>query len=199
MNEIFNSVLIQALYYGIWGTLCLFFVGAFQRGFFINYFKVRTSFGRLVMVKIRSPLRDYFCRGEVIEGFLVYKIKRGFRDYETIRLNIPQDINPFYKCMSVAWCDVDDEKHAIVRTDYSVVSGFDAVKHDSLHTRALMKPTIASGQEKIMMVMIVVCIIVSLVACYLAYLSYANASALNLGMPDMLRNLAGTVTGGQTI
>jgi len=199
MNEIFQSVMIQALYYGLWGTLCLFFVGAFQRGFFVNYFKVRTSFGRLVMVKIRSPLRDYFARAEVIEGFIVYKIKRGFRDFETIRLNIPQDINPFYRCMSVAWCDVDDEKHAIVRTDYSVVSGFDAVKHDSLHTRALMKPTIASGQEKIMMVLIVVAIILGFIACYLSYLGYANASALKLEMPGLLRNLAGTVVGGGTI
>jgi len=199
MNEIFSSVMIQALYYGLWGAMCLFFVGAFMRGFFVNYFKVRTSFGKLVMVKVRSPLRDYFCRGEVIEGFLVYKIKRGFRDFDTIRLNIPQDINPFYKCMSVAWVDVDDEKHAIVRTDYSAVAGYDAVKNNNLHTRALMKPTIASGQEKIMMVLIVVAIILGFIACYLAYLGYANASALRLEMPGLLRNLAGTVVGGGTI
>jgi len=199
MNEIFQSVMIQALYYGLWGTLCLFFVGAFQRGFFVNYFKVRTSFGRLVMVKIRSPLRDYFARGEVAEGFLVYKIKRGFRDYDTIRLNIPQDINPFYKCMSVAWCDVDDEKHAIVRTDYSAVSGYDAVKNNNLHTRALMKPTIASGQEKIMLFLIIVVGLLCLVSCYFAYMSNANVTALMEGLPAMLKNMAGTVTGGQTI
>ena len=199
MNEIFSSVMIQALYYGLWGTLCLFFVGAFMRGFFVNYFRVRTSFGKLVMVKVRSPLRDYFCRGEVIEGFLVYKVKRGFRDFDTIRLNIPQDINPFYKCMSVAWCDVDDEKHAIVRTDYSAVSGYDAVKNNDLHTRALMKPSIASGQEKIMMALIIVAIILGLIACYLSYLGYANASALKIEMPGMLRSLAGTVVGGGTI
>lgn len=79
MNEIFESVLIQALYYGVWGFICIMFIAVLQRGFFYNYLKVRTSFGREVMVKIRSPLRDYFARGEVTEGFLVYKIKRGFR------------------------------------------------------------------------------------------------------------------------
>jgi len=199
MNEIFNSIMVQALYYGVWGILVICFIGAFQRGFFINYFKVRTSFGKLVMVKVRSPLRDYFCRGEVVEGFLIYKIKRGWKEVDTIRLNIPQDINPFYKCMSVAWCDVDDEKHAITKTNYSPVSGYDAVKNNNLHTRALMKPTIASGQEKIMMVLIIIAIVGVLVACYLSYLSYANASALKIELPGMLRSLAGTVTGGQTI
>lgn len=199
MNEIFESVLIQALYYGVWGFICIMFIAVLQRGFFYNYLKVRTSFGRLVMVKIRSPLRDYFARGEVIEGFLVYKIKRGFRDYDTIRLNIPQNGQVFYKCMSVAWCDVDDEKHAICQTDYTVVSGYDAVKNNNLHTRALMKPTIASGQEKLMLFLIVVVGLLALVSCYFAYMSNANVSALMEGLPAMLKNMAGTVTGGVTI
>jgi len=198
MNEIFSSVLVQALYYGLWGTLCVFFVGAFQRGFFVNYFKVRTSFGKLVMVKIRSPLRDYFCRGWVEEGFLVYKVKKGFRDYDTIRLNLPQG-KVFYKCMSVAWIDVDDEKHAICQTDYSVVSGYDAVKNNNLHTRALMKPSITVGQEKLILVLIVVVGLIALGALYMAYMSYANIQSLNIALPDMLKNLAGTVTGGKTL
>lgn len=199
MNEIFESVLIQALYYGVWGFICIMFVAVLQRGFFYNYLKVRTSWGRLVMVKIRSPLRDYFARGEVIEGFLVYKIKRGFRDYDTIRLNIPQNGQVFYKCMSVAWCDVDDEKHAICQTDYTVVSGYDAVKNNNLHTRALMKPTIASGQEKLMLFLIIVVGLLALISCYFAYMSNANATALMEGLPAMLKNMAGTVTGGVTI
>lgn len=199
MNEIFQSVLIQALYYGLWGFICILFVGVFQRGFFINYFKVRTSFGKLVMVKIRSPLRDYFARGEVIEGFLVYKVKRGWRDYDTIRLNIPKKINPFYRCMSVMWIDVDDEKHAICETNYEVVSGFDAVKHSDLLTRALMKPSIASGHEKLLLFLIVVVGLLCLVSCYFAYMSNANVTALMEGLPSMLKNMAGTVTGGTTI
>lgn len=198
-NQIFNMVLLQAMYYGLWGILCIFFVGAFQRGFFVNYFKVRTSFGRLVMVKIRSPLRDYFARGYVEEGFLIYQIKRGWRDHDTIRLNIPQDINPFYKCMSVAWCDVDDEKHAICRTDYSTVCGYDAVKNNNLHTRALMKPTIASGTEKILLVLVIVAILIGLGALYMSYSSYAGIGELHRAMPGMLQNMAGTVMGGQTI
>lgn len=199
MSEIFNLVMLQALYYGLVMVLTIFFIGAFLRGFFVNYFKVRTSFGKYVMVKVRSPLRDYFAKGWVEEGFLIYKIKRGFRDYDTIRLNIPDDINPFYKCLSVAWVDVDDDRHAICRADYSTVTGYDAVKNGQLHTRALMKPTIASGQEKIMMVLIVVAILIGLGALYMAYQSYAGVTTLQQSLPAMLKNLAGTVTGGRTI
>jgi len=199
MSDVFNMILLQALYYGLWGGLCIFFVGAFQRGFFSNYFKVRTSFGKLVMVKVRSPLRDYFARGHVEEGFLIYKIKRGWRDFDTIRLNIPDDINPFYKCMSVAWVDVDDDRHAICRADYSTVSGYDAVKNGQLHTRALMKPTIASGQEKIMMILIIVAILIGLGALYMSYSSYKGVTVLAQNLPGMLKSLAGTVVGGQTI
>jgi len=199
MNEVFSSVMFQALYYGVWGALILFFVGAFQRGFFINYFKVRTSFGRLVLVKIRTPLRDYFARGWVEEGFLVYKIKTGFREYDTIRLNIKPGSKPFYKCMSVAWVDVDDEKHAIAETNYNAVTGFDAIKHSQLLTRALQRPTIASGQEKLMMILIVVVGLIALGSLYMAYMSYANVQALNVALPELFRNLAGTVTGGRTL
>lgn len=101
--------------------------------------------------------------------------------------------------MSVAWCDVDDEKHAICQTDYTVVSGYDAVKNNNLHTRALTKPTIASGQEKLMMFLIVVVGLLALISCYFAYMSNANVTALIQGLPAMLKNMAGTVTGGGVI
>jgi len=199
VSSVFSLVMLQAFYYGLVMVTTIFFCGAFLRGFFINYFKVRTSFGKLVMVKVRSPLRDYFARGEVQEGFLIYKIKQGFRTYDTIRLNIPTSSNVFYKCLSVAWVDVDDEKHAICKTDYSTVSGYDAVKNNNLHTRALMKPSIATGQEKLLLFII---IIVGLIALASAYLSYANSSALRdltANLPTMLKGLSGTIRGGPIV
>lgn len=199
MTSFFDMVLLQTFYYGAVAVLTLFFCGAFMRGFFVDYFKVRTSFGKLVMVKIRTPLRDYFAKGEVKEGFLIYKLKTGFRKYDVIRLNIPKDVNPFYKCMSVNWVDVDDEKNAITNTQYSTVKGFDAVKHNNLLTRALMKPQIASGQEKIMLFLIVVTLILSLASAYLAYSGYAGVQTLQQNLPGMIKNLAGTVTGGGVI
>ena len=194
MTGAFGLVMLQALYYGIVGVLTLFFCGVFLRGFFVNYFKVRTSFGKLVMVKVRSPLRDYFARGWVEEGFLVYKHNK-----DVIRLNIPQDVNPFYKCIAVTWVDVDDEKLAIAKTNYSTVTGYDAVKNNNLHTRALMRPNIVSGKEKLLLFLVVIVGVIALAGVYMAYNSYAGVTQLQADLPGLLKNLAGTVTGGRTI
>jgi hypothetical protein len=199
MVSLFGQVMLQALYYGIIMVLTLFFCGAFQRGFFVNYFKVRTSFGKYVMVKCRSPLRDYFRKGWVEEGFLVYQNKKGFMDKDTIRLNIPENSRAFYRCLNVVWIDVDTERHAICQTDYTTVSGYDAVKNNNLHTRALMRPTISSNQEKILMLLIIVVGILAIIGIYFGYSSLKSINLLNADLPNLLKGLHGTVVGGQTV
>jgi len=198
-QTLFGAVLIQTLYYGIVMTLTIMGFGLFLRGFFTTYFKVRTSFGKYVLVKVRSSLRDYFVKGWVEEGFLIYKLKRGFMDYDTIRINIPQNAKVFYRCMSVMWIDVDDEKHAICQTDYTAVTGYDAIKNNNLHTRALMRPTIASTNEKILMVLIVVVGIIAILGVYFGYANYKSMHDLALNLPNMLKGLHGTVVGGQAV
>lgn len=198
MSSVGSMVLLQAMYYGIVMVFTLAFCGVLQRGFFWKYIKVRTSFGRLVMVKVRSPLRDYFEIGEVEEGFLIYKHKIE-KEKCTIRLNIPQNISPFYKAMSITWVDVDDEKHAISTTDYSAVTGYDAVKNDNLHVRALMRPSLVDGKQKIMMLLIIGAILVGVLATYMGYVSYKETMALKQALPGMLNALKGTVVGGPMI
>lgn len=190
-ETLFGAVMIQAGSYGLVGLFTIFLCGALQRGFFWNYVKVRTSFGRLVMVKVRSPLRDYFARGWVDEGFLIYKHNK-----ETIRISIPQNEKVFYKAIAVTWIDVDDENHAICKCDYTTVSGYDAVKNNHLHTRALMRPSINSNREKIVLALLVIIGIISLGALALSYSGYAEVIDLKQNLPAMLKNLAGTVIGG---
>lgn len=60
-----NDLLIQT---GAYAALMVFTILGFSfflRGFFWKYFKVRTSFGKNVMVKVRTPLRDYYAVGWV--------------------------------------------------------------------------------------------------------------------------------------
>lgn len=200
MTNAFNMIMIQTGYYAVVAVGILFFVGAFQRGFFTKYFKVRTSFGKYVLVKIRSPLRDYFAVGRVEEGFLMYDVKKSWKEKDIIRLNIPQKgPSPFYKCMAVTWCDVDDEKHAICQTDYSVVEGYDAIKNNNLHQRALMRPSITSGYEKIMMFCLVMLIFAVVI---LAIMTWKNGQAvlsLKQSIPGIIQNMRGTVVGGPVI
>lgn len=200
MAGAFGMVMVQAGYYGIVLVLTLFFVGAFQRGFFINYFKVRISFGKYVMVKVRSPLRDYFKKGWVEEGFLIYEIRRSWKEKDTIRLNIPKKgPSPFYKCMSVVWVDVDDERHAICQTDYSTATGYDAIKNNNLHQRALMRPSITTGYEKIMMFLLVVLVLAVVIDCFIGWGAYKQAILLKQQLPGIIQGMRGTVVGGGVI
>ena len=185
-----NPVFVQAFVYGVvlLGTILL--CGAFQRGFFWKYAKVRTSFGKYLMVKIRTPLRDYFAVGEVVEGYLVYKLKK-----DTIRYSINDHDKVFYRCLSVTWVDVNEEKHCLVKTDFSVVSGFDAPKFESLNVRALMRPTEKSLKEKIILFLLVLVLIGVLIAIFMAI---KNASAVNnlaTSIPSWLENMRGAVSG----
>lgn len=194
-SEVFHAVMVQTGYYATVMILTAFFIGAWQRGFFLTYFKVRFSWGKYVMVKVRSPLRDYFMKGWVEEGFLLYEIKRSWREKDIIRLNIPKKgPSPFYKCMSVTWVDVDDEKHAICQTDYSTVTGYDAIKNNNLHQRALMRPSLTNGMEKMMMAGIVICAILAGLALIIAW---KNGQAIGLLQGAIKTALSkGTVIGG---
>lgn len=194
-SEAFHAVMVQTGYYACVMVLTAFFIGAWQRGFFLTYFKVRFSWGKYVMVKVRSPLRDYFMKGWVDEGFLMYEIKRSWKEKDIIRLNIPKKgPSPFYKCMSVTWVDVDDEKHAICQTDYSTVTGYDAIKNNNLHQRALMRPSLTNGMEKMMMAGIVICAILAGLALMIAWKNGQAIGLLQQGIKAVLQK--GTVIGG---
>lgn len=200
MTSGFQMIMLQTGYYALVMFGTLFFVGAFMRGFFTTYFKVRTSFGKFVMVKVRSPLRDSFKKGWVEEGFLLYEVKRSWKEKDIIRLNLPQKgPSPFYKAIAVTWIDVDDEKHAICQTDYSTVEGYDAIKNNNLHQRALMRPSITSGYEKIMMFCLVILIIAVVFNCIITWNTGQNIVALQQSIPGIIEGMRGTVVGGAGI
>lgn len=189
-----HPVFVQAFYYGIVliGTLAL--TGVFQRGFFWKYARVRLSFGKYLMIRIRTPLRVYYAVGEVVEGFLVYKLRK-----ETVRYSLNNDDKVFYRSMAVTWVDIDEEKHALIKTDYSAVTGFDAQKFESLNVRALMKPAEKSLKEKLilfLLVLVVVGVIVAIV------IGLRNANAINnlaAAIPGWFENMRGSVQGVQGV
>ena len=152
----------------------IFGMATLFRGFFWKYIKVRTSFGKNVLVKIRTPLRDFYAVGWVEENFLCYK----FQDF-IIRIAINTQDKIFYRSMAINWIDVDEEKNAVCKVDYSAVAGFDAKKHSDLLTRALMRPTISSGKEKIILVCVILTLILAGAAAYLSYNSYAVTQTLS--------------------
>ena len=124
-------------------------------GLLAPYLKVKTSRGRLILVKVKTITQDYYKPGKIDKGFLIYKD----RQKDERRIGIPLDKVVIYRSMGVNVIDVDDEKNAINCIDYTAVSGFDAVKYNDLYLRALYKPSLFDKKEKYMMAILVIILI----------------------------------------
>lgn len=178
-----HPVFVQAFYYSIVMLLTIFFASLLQKGFFFKYMRVKLSFGRLIMVKIRAVNRDYFMVGNIEEGFLVYKIKISGKKFRK-RIRVPGN-DYFYKAIGVSWIDVDDEKNAICKPDYSVVSGYDAAKYDNLLQRAMTRPSVADRKEQIMILLIIVSLLVIIASVYLSYKNSTNIDIIKAQVNSM--------------
>lgn len=190
-----HPILIQTAAYGGVIIFTILSMAIMFRGYFWIYIKVRTSFGKYLMVKIRSTMRDYFTKGWVEDGFLIYKAM----DKTLIRIALDKHKKVVYRCLSVNWIDVDDETHSICTVDYSAVNGFDSKKFSDLLTRALMRPAISSGQEKIMLIACIGALIAAGIAAYLSYLSYADTQLIIKQLPSMLNAAVNTIKIGTTV
>lgn len=178
----FNEILIQTAYYFVVMLLTFFIVGLIQKGFFIPFLRVKISFGKFVLVKIKAINRDYYRVGRIEEGFLLYKSDGGMK-----RLSIP-DSSYFYPSVGVRWIDVEEEKNAVMKPDYSTISGFDAIKYNNLYTRALTSPGLNDNKEKIM----IACFIAILIGfAILGFLIYKNGMVIE----EMKALLSSTVKG----
>ena len=172
----------SSIYYLLTMLITVTFISFFQRGFFWKYWKVRTSFGKHVLVKIRNPLTDYFEVGWVENGCLCYKHKKVVH-----RIDMVEGTQYFYRGMAVGWVDVDDEKNAIAKSDYSVVPGFDTEKFENLLIRALTRPSLTSKKDLIMIICLVVIVLCSFASLFLLYRVYQMDQAMLQNLPGMIR------------
>lgn len=208
-----NALIWQWVQYAIAMLLTFFGVALIQRGFFLKYLKVRASMGRLVLVKVRSRLRDYFECGWVDGPFLIWKHGKATNhlflqtgkivpesEVAAVRAGAPavRDRDYFYRAIGVSWIDVDEEKGAAAKTDYSAVTGHDMEAEDNMLKRALTRPAQLSKIEKIIMFCLIIMALVLIFTAYHAYKSYQlekqTLQAIGL-LGDALKG-AGTVTPG---
>lgn len=153
--------------------LPLFFIaGVWLRGFFTPFLKVKASAGRLVLVRVRSQLRDYFKSGEVIDGTLKFKSANG----HSRTLNIP-DYPVFYKAYNVTCIDVDEKKNAIFMLDAKAISGYDAEKYDDLILRALLKPALNNKKLIIIIALLALLIVLAFAIIGLQFQTYKIVGA----------------------
>lgn len=169
----FTDIILQAGYYFAVMLITVFIIALFLKGFFVPYLKVRLSFGQLVMVKIRAVNRDYYRVGRIDENDLVYKASK----YDEKRINI-LDNTVFYRSLSVAWIDVEEQTNNIILPDSTIVPGFDAVKYNNLFVRALTRPGLDDQKDKIIMGAIILMIILVAVIGFMIYRQGTQIEAL---------------------
>ena len=190
---LFTQILLQTLYYAIVMVLAVMVMALMLKGFFWKYIKVRLSFGRLVLIKIRGINRDYYAYGEIEEGFLVYTDK--VRKKKEKRISIG-DNSYFYKTLGVSMVDVNAETNAVCKPDYSSVTGFDAVKYNNLYTRALYSPQISDNKDKIIMVLLILILLGTFGAIYIGYTAYQNTAVLQQMVNELMSKMPTNVGGG---
>jgi len=190
-----TEVLLQTLYYAVVMGLAIFFISFILRGFFWKFLKVKISFGRLILVKIRGINRDYFAVGEIEENFLVYKDPMLKKQEK--RINI-KDNKAFYKVLGITAIDVDNQTNNVCYPDYTVVEGFDSAKYNNLYLRALYTPQITDNKDKLIIVLLVLILLASLGAVYMGYNSY-NMATINKEMIKTVADKIPTIISGGRI
>jgi hypothetical protein len=184
MDETLKLIFTQTISYATVLILAIGFFSVLLKGFFWKYLKVRTSFGNKVLVKIRSKLRDYYAIGWVEDGFLCHKLKKD-KTKTTIRRKLPDNEKVFYRCLGVFWVDVDEDTNAICNVDYGSITGYDAENFNDLLERAIMKPNINNGFEKIVIAALVIIIILAAASAYLSYMGYSNTNIIKAGLETL--------------
>lgn len=180
-----NPIIEQTLYYFVVLILAFFVIGFILRGFFWKFIRVRLSFGRFILCKLKAVNRDYYATGHIEENFLILTTHKNTR-----RICI-KDSSVFYKSIGVTWVDIDDQKNALVKPDFSTVDGFDPVKYNNLYKRTLYKPSIADNKEK----MVIGGIILIIILCgILAFFLYKQNYLLEF-LGKQLESLKGSVSG----
>lgn len=153
MNPIITYTLTYAL-------LLLLFLGLVQfltNGFFFTFMKVKASRGKKVLIEVRSKLETYSVVGTIEEGFLLFKDRPAKAEGKTKRLKLPN--NAVYRKFNLNFVGVDEEKNSILIPSETEVAGFDPIKFEGLHVRALM--TNNSGDiTKFLKIVLILCVVI---------------------------------------
>jgi len=183
LSNIPNTVFIQIGAYLFLVVAIFFFLNRATQGFVSNWFKVRRKRGSSLLVRVRTIVNDYFVPGKIEEGWLVYK-PRGKKKNEIKRLSL--DEGCVYRAYGLHCVDVDDTKNCSFKRDASAVAGYDAEKNNSLHLRALYKPSLIDDKTKIIIVILIVIVIAVAIS---IYMTYSTGKTLGLKI-DALKTIA---------
>jgi len=193
MNTALTTILIQAACYGAAMVLPIFAIAFLQRGFFFKYFKVKSSLGRLILIKRRGQIRDYFKVGEIIEGFLIFNDEKDKKKFVNRICCDNTSYKAVYRSLGINWIDIDEDGR-ICTCNYAAVSGFDQKKYSDLYVTAEQQPQVGNDLSKIVIAGMLLLALLIIGAIYFGFQNYDKITYLIQEMPNLCK---GVVTGGK--
>lgn len=173
MESLLQKIFAQIAAYA--AVLIIGYVGInfLSGGFLSKFLKVKMSRGRLTLVKIVGVSRSYFRTGLITENWLIFSDS----EKQKRRLNVPGAYAIEY-VMGVRAIAIDDEKNAIILPSGEMVEGFDAVKAENLHVRALTSPREQDKMLKIILFLLIANILATIIVGVLVYKLGGRVDAL---------------------
>jgi len=164
MDEVIKGLLYQVLGYGFSMLLGVGILSFLQRGYLLKFIKVKSSMGKLVLLRIKEVSHWSYCIGKWEEGDLIFKMNKEKKRLSNV------ESSDLYRSLGIYWMDIDSKTWNILSVkEGNNKTGFDPEKMESLVTRALYKPPIDDVRNKIMMVLIVASILAGLISAYFGY------------------------------
>jgi len=190
MDAIFYNIIIVCVVLFV----PFFFANWLTKGMLLKLMKVFSSRGQSLLVEVIHPIQNYYVIGEVKEGMLVVKDKstKMGGNVKIKRINVsPGDV---FRSFGVNCLRYDEDGNRIVRPDFSVATGFDPIKQESLLIRALYDPK-TGKQEKYTLYILIGVVLILLIVGISAYNNGVMADQIML----MARQLNTTISAIPTV
>ena len=164
VNEAFKQIIAQVIGYSFSMFLGVGVILFLQRGFLLKFIRVKSSMGRLVLIRIKQIAHWDYAIGAWDEGDLLYGPKGKKKRINNITSS---DLD---RSLGINWIDIDGKDYCILpHGNTDAISGFDPVKQEALVTRALYNPPIADMKDNIIIVLIILALIAAALSAFFGY------------------------------
>jgi hypothetical protein len=181
------AILQQMTYYVMVMVIGILIIATLQRGFFMPFLRVKSSFGKFLLLKIKDVDKDRYKVGEIVDGVLTYKTEGG-------KERIPiSDSSVIYRSLGISWIDFNAVTKEFNKPDFTKISSYDPDKIDSLIERAIYRPAAVDNAIKLIMILVIVAIIVSGISAFFGWQLNNNVMALKEQVSTMIQ---GSVVAG---
>lgn len=171
----FNYQLLM-LYLGLFLS-GIIMINVMMQGFILQWWKVKKSKGKLMLIKVRHSVTNYWKAGSIEKGFIQYTARKRRDNPDPKRMiSVSDEILKLavHRDWGVSWIEVDDEKECVFYLDnnsYKSVTGANTEKVDSIIQTALNKPSKFDGllDPRTFQIVVLLAFVILIIGMYLTF------------------------------